>query len=128
MAKYQIVGAIAATVLFTLAAESGASSCSPAWKFLSEGRALSVDSGAYTVKFSAILVGCEASLDTLKEAEIHQMQEALKRLLGERSLDLIGTTDSKKLRIEAVAAMNRALGRKAVTDVYFCGLAVGEAM
>jgi hypothetical protein len=120
--------AIIAAVLSMFAVVSHAGSCQPTWIYLSKGQPLSVDSGTYTVKFSAILIGCEQNLGALKEVEIGKVQLALKRFLGERSLDLVGSAETRKLRQDAAAAMNRALGRQAVADVFFSYLAIGEAM
>lgn len=120
--------AISVAAFLAFAAESPASSCKPTWTYLSKGKSLAVDSGTYTVEFSAILVGCEQSLGMLKQEELVKVQDALKRFLGQRSLDLIGSVDKKELRRDAVAAINQALRRQAVADVFFCHFAVGEAM
>lgn len=123
-----LTAAISVAILLAFAGASPGNSCKPTWVYLSKGKPLSVDSGTYTVEFSAILVGCEQSLGVLKQEEVVKAQEALKRYLGKRSLDLIGSADKQELRKDAVAAMNQALGRQVVADVFFCHFAVGEAM
>jgi hypothetical protein len=112
---------------FILAEQSWAGTCQPTWAYLST-KPLSVDSGTYTVKFTAILIGCAKNLETLKSVEIGKVQVALKRFLGERSLDLVGAAETRELRQGAVEAMNRALGRQALADIFFSYLSVGEAM
>lgn len=102
--------------------------CSPTWMRLSGKQPISTSSGPYTVSFSAILIGCEENLGKMKDVDLRRAQKALKALLGEHSIDLIGISESKELRRSAVAAMNKALGRPAIGDVFFAYLSVGEAM
>ena len=122
----KVVGITAFLLSFAVVSQAG--SCQPTWIYLSKGQPLSVDSGTYTIKFSAILIGCEQSLGALKKGELGKMQEELKRFLGARSLDLVGSAETRKLRQDAVSTMNRTLGRQAVADVFFSYLAIGEAM
>lgn len=102
--------------------------CRPTWMRLSSKQPLSVVSGPYTVRFSAVLIGCEEHLGKMRETDVRRAQEALKAVLGEHSLDLIGTSESKELRRSAASAINRALGRPAIGDVFFAYLSIGEAM
>jgi hypothetical protein len=123
---------ISLLLLFSVCGEAGSTkalrdSCKPTWRFLSKQH-LSAHSGAYTVEFSAILIGCENELRELRENEMAGIQEGLKRFLGEKALRLIGMADSRELRTEVIEVIRKSLGRPVVTDVFFSSLAVGESM
>jgi hypothetical protein len=107
--------------------DRNAAACNPKWIFLSK-KPISTKSGAYETEFSGILIGCRSRLEDLSEQQLTKVQEALKLFLSERSLRLIGGADSEELRAAAVAAVNKALGKSIVSDIYFSSLSVGEVM
>ena len=73
-------------------------------------------------------VGCEKNLTGIREAELKQAQEALKRFLGRKAHQLIEGADSKELRAEAVEAVKQALARQIVSDIFFSSVSIGEAI
>jgi hypothetical protein len=83
----------------------------------------------YVVTANLLMIGDENKLDSISEWELLKIQTKASDVLGKSSLVLFVIKKDRNLRRERIVLpLNEALGRDAISDVYFLELSVGERM
>lgn len=100
-------------------------SCSPTFLSLGE-KEIVATAGSIRFGVRAVVLGCGADIREIRPEEMTRIRSILSRSLQDHGWRFLQASSDENLRRDLVIRINRALGRKVVSDIYAYSFSAAE--